>query len=74
MEQKEFTKQAGTKKDGTRNKGTELLIMNYTKPKSSNDKIKQIKKISPKVNVKPLKELAKIGDKVNTNSSKFFNL
>ena len=48
--------------------------MNYTKPKSSNDKIKQIKKISPKVNVKPLKELAKIGDKVNTNSSKFFNL
>ena len=73
-EQKEFTKQAVTKKDGTRNKGTELLIMNYTKPKSSNDKIKQIKKISPKVNVKPLKELAKIGDKVNTNSSKFFNL
>ena len=28
-EEKEFTKQAGTKKDGTRNKGTELLIMNY---------------------------------------------
>ena len=28
-EEKQFTKQAGTKKDGTRNKGTELLIMNY---------------------------------------------
>ena len=28
-EEKQFTKQAGTKKDGTRDKGTELLIMNY---------------------------------------------
>jgi len=28
-EEKQFTKQAGTKKDGSRDKGTELLIMNY---------------------------------------------
>ena len=28
-EMKKFTKQAGTKKDGTRDKGEELLIMNY---------------------------------------------
>ena len=28
-EEKQFTKQAGTKSDGTRDKGTELLIMNY---------------------------------------------
>ena len=35
-EQKEFTKQAGTKKDGTRNKGTELLIMNYTTKVNTN--------------------------------------
>ena len=27
--EKQFTKQAGTKSDGTRDKGTELLIMNY---------------------------------------------
>jgi DNA adenine methylase len=42
-EEKQFTKQAGTKKDGTRDKGTELLIMNYEmNPLHEGESIKKI--------------------------------
>ena len=42
-EEKQFTKQAGTKKDGTRDKGTELLIMNYKmNPLHEGESIKKI--------------------------------
>ena len=43
-EEKQFTKQAGTKKDGTRDKGTELLIMNY-KIEDENNKTKTENKL-----------------------------
>lgn len=41
-EEKEFTKQAGTKKDGTRNKGIELLIMNYNMANKNSHKFFKI--------------------------------